>query len=379
MDRRCGTSRRFRRSERRESRQRSYALTPSTILSASADVLIASWADHPRDLFLMVNHFRKHMKRPLVGIGHSMGGNNLVNLSLMHPRLFTSLILIDPVIQRLPSAQGNVAPAKASIRRRDIWPSRQAAAAKLKSSPFYQKWDPRVLDKWIQHGLRETPTYIHPNGTPSSSATPIINADPTASTLGTDREVTLTTTKHQEVMTFLRPNLPSPQYPSPGKDPNPLTHPDIDPSAPPNAPFYNSVPVATFHKLPYVRPSVFYVFGDPAAGAFLSAPIMKADKLALTGTGVGGSGGAKKGRVSSITFDGIGHLIPMEIVGRTADACTEWLVPELQRWCGIEEKEREEWATVPRKQKAMLSEEYVRAMTEDGAGKKNGVDGKSRL
>ena len=60
-----------------------------------------SWLDHPRDLFLMVNHFRHSMPRPIVGIGHSMGGNNLVNLSLMHNRLFTSLILIDPVIDKI--------------------------------------------------------------------------------------------------------------------------------------------------------------------------------------------------------------------------------------------------------------------------------------
>ena len=37
----------------------------------------ASWYDHPRDLLHMINHFRKEMPRPLVGIGHSMGGNNV--------------------------------------------------------------------------------------------------------------------------------------------------------------------------------------------------------------------------------------------------------------------------------------------------------------
>lgn len=38
---------------------------------------LASWFDHPRDLLHMINHFRNQMPRPLVGIGHSMGGNNL--------------------------------------------------------------------------------------------------------------------------------------------------------------------------------------------------------------------------------------------------------------------------------------------------------------
>ena len=327
----------------------------------------------------MVNHFRKHMKRPIIGIGHSMGGNNLVNLSLIHPRLFTSLILIDPVIHRIPSVSGNFGPAKASVNRREIWPSRQAAAAKLKSSKFYKAWDPRVLDKWIKYGLRELPTYHHPHAT---SASPTINADPSTSAIppsADEREVTLTTTKHQEVLTFLRPNFPTPEYPNPDTEPNPLTHPDIDPSAAPNSPFYSPVPIATFHRLPHVRPSVFYVFGDPAAGAHLSAPIPKADKLATTGIGVGGSGGVKKGRVSSVTFEGIGHLIPMEVVEKTAEACTGWLVPELERWSGIEERQRSEWDQVPKKEKSLLSEEYVRVMNSDWTGEREGKGRGSKL
>ncbi len=34
----------------------------------------ASWMDHARDLLFMINHFRDQMSRPLIGIGHSMGG-----------------------------------------------------------------------------------------------------------------------------------------------------------------------------------------------------------------------------------------------------------------------------------------------------------------
>jgi pimeloyl-ACP methyl ester carboxylesterase len=320
----------------------------------------------------MVNHFRKHMKRPLIGIGHSMGGNNLVNLSLMHPRLFTSLILIDPVIQRLPSAEGNFGPAKASTTRRELWPSRQAAAEKLKSSKFYKAWDPRVLDRWIQYGLRELPTYHFPYATAASATPPTITADPSTATVppakDTEKQVTLRTTKHQEVLTFLRPNFPTPEYPNPSTEPNLLTHSDVDPSAQPSSPFYSPVPIATFHRLPYVRPSVFYIFGDPAAGAFLSAPVLKADKLAHTGVGVGGSGGVKKGRVSSVTFDGVGHLIPMEVVERTADECVGWLKPEVDRWRKIEDEERAEWAAVPREKKSVLSEQYVKVMTGDWMG-----------
>jgi alpha-beta hydrolase superfamily lysophospholipase len=35
------------------------------------------WDDHSRDLLHLINVKRKDMPRPLVGVGHSMGGNNL--------------------------------------------------------------------------------------------------------------------------------------------------------------------------------------------------------------------------------------------------------------------------------------------------------------
>lgn len=42
------------------------------------DNFIASWFDHPRDLLNLVNLKRDEMPRPIVGIGHSMGGAHLL-------------------------------------------------------------------------------------------------------------------------------------------------------------------------------------------------------------------------------------------------------------------------------------------------------------
>lgn len=305
------------------------------------------------------------MKRPLIGIGHSMGGNNLVNLSIMHPRLFTSLILIDPVIARTPSAQGNFAPARLSAKRRDRWPSREAAAASFKRSKFYQTWDPRVLDLWIKYGLRNLPTLVYPTATPASATPPVITADPSTATVspdpGTEQEVTLTTTKHQEVLTFLR--MTPKDDPRDEKLPLEISHPDLDPDFAQDPPFYGSALVSTFHKLPNLRPSVLYVFGDES---HLSAPLLKADKLAVTGTGVGGSGGVKKGRVKEVTFKGVGHLIPMEVVGQTADACGRWIASETERWRALETVERRGWAAVPQEQKSKMTELYVDVISNIG-------------
>ena len=166
----------------------------------------------------MVNKFRDQMPRPIIGVGHSMGGCQLANLALLHPRLFETLVLVDPVIHQVVTLSGNVSPAVASARRREVWPSREAAATAFKKSKFYQTWDPRVLERWVEYGLRDMPTKIFPDAKRP--------------------EVTLTTTKHQEVMTFLRPNFvarpddwdtSSADYTLDNSAVNKRTHPDLIP------------------------------------------------------------------------------------------------------------------------------------------------------
>ncbi|KXT10852.1 hypothetical protein AC579_1934 [Pseudocercospora musae] len=340
-----------------------------------------SWFDHPRDLFLMLNHFREHMKRPIIGIGHSMGGNNLVNLALMHPRLFTTLILIDPVIQRYPSVGGNFGPARASTVRRDRWSNREEAETKAKKSKMFQTWDSRVLEKWMEHGFRELPTPLYPESKTSRSL-PTISADPTTSSKQpdpkTERELTLKTTKFQEVFTFLRPNFPTQEFPDPENSPNPQTHPDVPSWTSPKSPFYRPEPLFTFTRLPNLRPSVLYIFGELSD---LSAPLLRADKLAQTGIGWGGSGGVEKGRVREHVFEGVGHLIPMEVVGETADVSATWVGDEVRRWKTTEEEFRREWEKIPQREKAVFSEEFKTQMLGDWIEKKNkgAGEGKSKL
>ncbi|KAL1629877.1 hypothetical protein SLS56_005146 [Neofusicoccum ribis] len=339
-----------------------------------------SWFDHPRDLLHMVNTFRDQMIRPIVGIGHSMGGNNLVNLSFLHPRLLETLILIDPVILRRASKKGNQDPAAASARRRDLWPSREAAAEGFRKNKFYQTWDPRVLDLWIKHGLRGLPTAVHPSSQKPSASTPApATPEPAlAPPVHSESSVTLTTTKHQEVFTFLRPNFDA--LSDPATEPkriatatgnrNKASHPDFAPeTAVPESPFYRAEAVITFQMMPLLRPSVFYIFGETSD---LSAPEFRADKMKVTGVGIGGSGGAPEGRVAEVTIDGVGHLIPMEAVGKTADYCVEWLAKEMRSWRVNEESERREWAAVPDEKKRVLSPQYLKMLGNGKNGNGNG-------
>jgi pimeloyl-ACP methyl ester carboxylesterase len=171
----------------------------------------------------MINVFRDQMPRPLIGIGHSMGGCQLTTLALIHPRLLSKLILIDPVINNYEEpSEPNV--ARASTFRVDLWPSKEDAEKAFRKSKFYQKWDSRVFDRWIRFGIREVPTAVYPAGSGMNG-----------------KAVTLSTTKHQEVFSFFRPNFQG-RLENGEEVVNRETHPDMDFRIGVHYPFYRPEP-----------------------------------------------------------------------------------------------------------------------------------------
>jgi pimeloyl-ACP methyl ester carboxylesterase len=359
--------------EDRLGNDRKSAIYPCIFSSCNGRTILivsAAWLDHSRDLLHMVNTFRGHMPRPIIGLGHSMGGAQLASLSLLHPRLFETLILIDPVIQRMVSLKGNVSPALASAMRRDRWPSREEAAKSMLRNKFYQAWDKRVFDRWIQHGLRDLPTRLFPEdkATPGPLPAAVSTNLSTTPTPSQPKEVTLRTTKHQEVMTFLRPNFSFRE----GTDTEPSssectidnptainrrTHPDLVPQPVPQTPFYRGESMYIFTQLPHIRPSVLYIFGSLS---FLTQdPVEITEKMELTGSGVGGSGGAKEGRVANIMVQGAGHLIPMEKVEESAQHVAQWVGTEMVRFWENERATEGEWGTRKGVERSVLTERYV--------------------
>lgn len=236
----------------------------------------------------------------------------------MHPRLFVSLILLDPAIQLRPNDMflGTDPPGILNIvtYRRDLWRSRKDAEEAFKKNPLFAAWDQRVFKRMVEHGLRELPTALYPEPPLATKPKP------------QDSYVTLTTSKHQEVWTFMRQNFDSRD--SAGRiliDRS--THADLDPLVASSL-FYRPEPRSTWCRLPELRPSVLFLTGG--------ATEMRLDEIRegikLTGTGVGGSGGLVDGRVKETTFPNHGHLFPMEYVNGTAEECANWLGDEVRRW-----------------------------------------------
>jgi len=93
--------------------------------------------------------------RTLIAIGHSFGGCTSTLAAVSAPRLFSSVVLVDPVIvaeyiDRKPHVLHLI---QGALQRRENWSSREEALRLFQSSPFFKAWDPKVLDVYVNRGL----------------------------------------------------------------------------------------------------------------------------------------------------------------------------------------------------------------------------------
>ncbi|RAH83272.1 toxin biosynthesis protein [Aspergillus japonicus CBS 114.51] len=269
----------------------------------------------------MVNHFSDQIKPPIVGVAHSFSCSQFVHVCIMHPRLFHSLISLEPMIQvESPSKLGGRSPVLWASTRPDLWSSEHEAEKYIRSNPFWRRWDSRAVDKYIQYGLRALPTALYPLNTPGRPLLP--------------GAVTLTTTKAQEAWTYLRLNA-TPQID--GNDKNGalsrterFLSPDLALSAKEgdnnNRNYVTICPWSciAFELLSYVRPPVFFIFGGKS---HINIPARRQDKLDRIGTGLGGGG-----QVQAEVVLGASHMAPLQRVHDTACRMSDWLDIQLKAY-----------------------------------------------
>jgi hypothetical protein len=248
---------------------------------------------------------------------------------------------MEPVIQLSPPPMGFGTDPPGGVNlttyRKDIWPSRKAAAiSQAKSS---KNWDPRVVDLMVKYGYRDLPTALYPTLPP--------DADPS------DPPVTLTTTRHQDALAQLRQNFSARQ--ADGRIAiDRSTHADMDPLAA-FVPLYRPEPRSTFYRLPSLRPSVLWMLGEKT---YLRVDEIR-EGIKVTGTGVGGSGGIPEGRVKELVVKNRGHLFPFEEVAHTAKECSAWLTQEMGRFRQTEKAWNDQRANMSVEEHMVLSKKWM--------------------
>ncbi|EJU01430.1 hypothetical protein DACRYDRAFT_22569 [Dacryopinax primogenitus] len=142
------------------------------------------WADGARDVLQFLtfhrplvhqrnapthlpHHAREDCPRPVIGVGHSHGGEIITRAALHDPTLFSALILIDPVImmetlstptRRESMKNRDELLLRRTLARRAVWPSREEAEKFFAQAPFFRSHHPAVLSLYVSHGLASLPT-----------------------------------------------------------------------------------------------------------------------------------------------------------------------------------------------------------------------------
>ena len=104
---------------------------------------------------------------PVSLVGHSLGGLMSLMVACKRPELVQSLVMLDsPVISgwRAHSVHmakatrliHRVSPGKVSSQRRHEWPSRAAVLEHFSAKRKFARWDPRVLQDYVNGGFEES-------------------------------------------------------------------------------------------------------------------------------------------------------------------------------------------------------------------------------
>jgi pimeloyl-ACP methyl ester carboxylesterase len=98
------------------------------------------------------------LTRPLPAFGHSMGGACLLMAAHRHPRMFSGLVIYEPVVfppTEAPAPDGPSDLAAGARRRRSTFASFDSALANFAAKPPLARFAPAALEAYVRHGFRE--------------------------------------------------------------------------------------------------------------------------------------------------------------------------------------------------------------------------------
>ena len=103
---------------------------------------------------------------PAFLVGHSLGGFLSIMCAARHPQLARGVLLLDsPLVGGWKSHAvraakhtqlvGSISPGAVSRKRKNRWPSAEAALEHFRHKKAFARWDPQVLADYIAHGTHD--------------------------------------------------------------------------------------------------------------------------------------------------------------------------------------------------------------------------------
>ncbi|GAO20134.1 uncharacterized protein UV8b_06265 [Ustilaginoidea virens] len=300
-----------------------------------------AWIDHSRDLWSLISRFSDLMVKPIVGLGHSFGCNQLLCLSCWHPSLFHSFAFVEPGIDARYGRGITIPWALQALRQRDSFPTRAEAEDAVVKLNNAASWDPRALSRLKHYSVRQArdkdgARSVWRPVTPKHQIAALVSRfNPGRVGLGPNGTKGVTMAEREVV-------------------------PDSDPLAFNIGPFYRHELRLAWNMLPSMRPCVLYVNG--AKSPFFGHPATREERLRRTGTGVGGNGGVKLGAVRQVVIEGGEHTMVFDESLKTVAAhVADWLADECRRWTEGPKRRRELWLR-DAKDKGSVGSDFLAAL-----------------
>lgn len=103
---------------------------------------------------------------PAFLVGHSLGGFLSIMCAARHPQLARGVLLLDSpllgrwkaravrAVKRTPLV-GALSPGAVSRKRKNRWPSQEAAVEHFRHKKAFMRWEPQVLADYVAHGTHD--------------------------------------------------------------------------------------------------------------------------------------------------------------------------------------------------------------------------------
>lgn len=114
----------------------------------------------------LIAEIERNYTKPVVGIGHSLGGITTLIAAGQRPDLFEQVIVLDPVLLSSRKrwmlyllkkiGMGDiVGPIKRTLKRKATFESKEVARTYFKPKKLFKNFHPQCFEDYIQHGLIE--------------------------------------------------------------------------------------------------------------------------------------------------------------------------------------------------------------------------------